>query len=333
MSQDSFSAGVKNELSKKFSPDREGLRAELCAILITAARIRTHPWRMQIQSEQEAIIKKVFTLVEKLFRIKMSVSVRTGRGSRKWTQYMVALSDPDQVSHILTQLGLLSRSADGVWQFERRIPQGIGEKSSSKQAYIRGAFLGCGSLADPRKTYHVEFVSAFRHHLEMLQNLMRDFELEIRMITRSRRRQDVYVLYLKEGEQIVDLLNVMQAYTALMDLENIRIEKEMRNQINRSVNCEAANLQKVVNAALKQVEDIEYLISRSGWEALPPPLAQMARVRLEHQDESLQELGRFLDPPVGRSGVNHRLRKLSRMAEDLRRELDQEEKDQEEKLW
>lgn len=99
----------------------------------------------------------------------------------------------------------------------------------------------------------------------MLQTLMRDFDLEVRMITRSRRRQDVYVLYLKEGEQIVDLLNVMQAYTALMDLENIRIEKEMRNQINRSVNCEAANLQKVVKAALKQVEDIEYLIRCSGW--------------------------------------------------------------------
>ena len=138
------------------------------------------------------------------------------------------------------------------------------------------------------------------------------------MIARKRQHQSVYVLYLKEGEQIVDLLNVMQAYTALMDLENIRIEKEMRNQINRSVNCEAANLQKVVQAAYKQVRDIEYLISQVGWEGLPASLSQMARVRLEHQDESLQELGRLLDPPVGRSGVNHRLRKLSQMAEQLR---------------
>ena len=150
--------------------------------------------------------------------------------------------------------------------------------------------------------------------------MMRHFDLDVRMIVRNRKKQSVYVLYLKEGEQIVDLLNVMQAYTALMDLENIRIEKEMRNQINRSVNCEAANLQKVVNAALKQAEDIEYLIQHSGWESLPPSLAQMARIRLEHPEESLQELGRLLDPPVGRSGVNHRLRKLSQMAEKLRQE-------------
>lgn len=102
--------------------------------------------------------------------------------------------------------------------------------------------------------------------------MMRHFDLDVRMIVRNRKKQSVYVLYLKEGEQIVDLLNVMQAYTALMDLENIRIEKEMRNQINRSVNCEAANLQKVVNAALKQAEDIEYLIQHSGWESLPPSL-------------------------------------------------------------
>lgn len=319
MSQDSFSAGVKNELSKKFSPDHEGQRAELCAILNTAARIGKNPWRIQIQSEQEAIIKKVFTLVEKLFRIKMSVSVKIGRGSRKWTQYLVALSNPDQICQILKQLGLLVKTQDGGWRLERRVPDGLTVRSSDKQAYIRGAFLGCGSLTDPHKNYHVEFVSPHQDHLLMLQTLMRDFDLEVRMITRSRRRQDVYVLYLKEGEQIVDLLNVMQAYTALMDLENIRIEKEMRNQINRSVNCEAANLQKVVKAALKQVEDIEYLIRCSGWEALSPPLAEMARVRLDHQDESLQELGKFLDPPVGRSGVNHRLRKLSRMAEELRR--------------
>lgn len=122
MSQDSFSAGVKNELSRKFSPDHEGQRAELCAILNTAARIGKNPWRIQIQSEQEAIIKKVFTLVEKLFRIKMSVSVKIGRGSRKWTQYLVALSDPDQICQILKLLGLLVKTQDGGWRLVRRVP-------------------------------------------------------------------------------------------------------------------------------------------------------------------------------------------------------------------
>lgn len=311
MSQKSFSAGVKNELAKKYAPDRKGLKAELCALLNTGAKIENSPWRIQFQTEQQSIIKKVFTLVEKLYKIKMTVSVRTG-WQHKWVQYIAVLSEPSAVHHILTELGLVSGS-----DYIRRIPAEWAGGSGA-QAYIRGAFLGSGSLTNPQKNYHAELINVSREHQEALQELMGYYGLEMHMIARKRQHQSVYVLYLKEGEQIVDLLNVMQAYTALMDLENIRIEKEMRNQINRSVNCEAANLQKVVQAAYKQVKDIEYLISQVGWEGLPASLSQMARVRLEHQDESLQELGRLLDPPVGRSGVNHRLRKLSQMAEQLR---------------
>ena len=311
MSQKSFSAGVKNELAKKYAPDRKGLKAELCALLNTGAKIENSPWRIQFQTEQQSIIKKVFTLVEKLYKIKMTVSVRTG-WQHKWVQYIAVLSEPSAVHHILTELGLVSGS-----DYIRRIPAEWAGGSGA-QAYIRGAFLGSGSLTNPQKNYHAELINVSRDHQEALQELMGYYGLEMHMIARKRQHQSVYVLYLKEGEQIVDLLNVMQAYTALMDLENIRIEKEMRNQINRSVNCEAANLQKVVQAAYKQVRDIEYLISQVGWEGLPASLSQMARVRLEHQDESLQELGRLLDPPVGRSGVNHRLRKLSQMAEQLR---------------
>lgn len=313
MSQKSFSAGVKNELAKKYAPDRKGLKAELCALLNTGAKIENSPWRIQFQTEQQSIIKKVFTLVEKLYKIKMTVSVRTG-WQHKWVQYIAVLSEPSAVHHILTELGLVSGS-----DYIRRIPAEW-SGGSGAQAYIRGAFLGSGSLTNPQKNYHAELINVSRDHQEALQELMGYYDLEMHMIARKRQHQSVYVLYLKEGEQIVDLLNVMQAYTALMDLENIRIEKEMRNQINRSVNCEAANLQKVVQAAYKQVKDIEYLISQVGWEGLPASLSQMARVRLEHQDESLQELGRLLDPPVGRSGVNHRLRKLSQMAEQLRQE-------------
>ncbi len=311
MSQKSFSAGVKNELAKKYAPDRKGLKAELCALLNTGAKIENSPWRIQFQTEQQSIIKKVFTLVEKLYKIKMTVSVRTG-WQHKWVQYIAVLSEPSAVHHILTELGLVSGS-----DYVRRIPAEWAGGSGA-QAYIRGAFLGSGSLTNPQKNYHAELINVSKDHQEALQELMGYYGLEMHMIARKRQHQSVYVLYLKEGEQIVDLLNVMQAYTALMDLENIRIEKEMRNQINRSVNCEAANLQKVVQAAYKQVRDIEYLISQVGWEGLPASLSQMARVRLEHQDESLQELGRLLDPPVGRSGVNHRLRKLSQMAEQLR---------------
>ena len=132
------------------------------------------------------------------------------------------------------------------------------------------------------------------------------------------KRKKYYVVYLKEGAGIVDLLNVMGAHLSLMNLENLRIEKEMRNSINRQVNCEAANITKTVNAANKQIEDILLLQKQYGLSNLPENLREMANVRLAYPESSLQELGGYLNPPVGKSGVNHRLRKLSELADKIR---------------
>ena len=132
------------------------------------------------------------------------------------------------------------------------------------------------------------------------------------------KRKKSYVVYLKEGEQIVDMLNIMEAHVALMDLENVRILKEMRNSVNRQVNCETANINKTVNAAVKQVEDINYIKSVRGLDSLPDNLKEIALLRLKYPQAALKELGTFLDPPVGKSGVNHRLRKICELAEDLK---------------
>jgi hypothetical protein len=146
-----------------------------------------------------------------------------------------------------------------------------------------------------------------------LQELMASFEVEPKIVERKER----YVVYLKEGSQIVDMLNVMEAYVSLMNLENVRILKEMRNSVNRKVNCETANINKTVNAAVKQLEDIRRIRDTIGFEHLPYQLAQIAQVRLDYPDATLKELGTYLDPPVGKSGVNHRLRKLAAVAEKL----------------
>ena len=128
------------------------------------------------------------------------------------------------------------------------------------------------------------------------------------------------MVYIKDGAGIVDILNVMEAHVSLMNLENVRILKEMRNSVNRKVNCETANLNKTVAAAVKQIEDIEYIRDTIGLEAMPEPLRQLAEVRLENPDVSLKELGTLLDTPVGKSGVNHRLRKISEMADNLKQQ-------------
>lgn len=180
--------------------------------------------------------------------------------------------------------------------------------------FIRGAFLSAGSISDPEKFYHFEITCASMRKAKQLQGLMASFDIEARIVLRKR----YFVVYVKEGSQIAELLQIMEAPVALMELENIRIVKEMRNSVNRQVNCETANINKTVSAAVKQMEDIRYIQDTIGLESLPENLQEMARVRLERPEATLKELGEALEPPVGKSGVNHRLRKLSLMAEDLR---------------
>ena len=143
---------------------------------------------------------------------------------------------------------------------------------------------------------------------------MNSFELGAKIVKRKKN----YVVYLKEGAQIVDVLNIMEAYVALMDLENVRIYKEVRNSVNRKVNCETANINKTVSAAYKQMKDIEYIRDTIGFDKLPEGLKDVALTRLAYPEATLKELGNLLETPVGKSGVNHRLRKLSEMADKLR---------------
>lgn len=189
------------------------------------------------------------------------------------------------------------------------------ERTCCKRAFLRGAFLASGSISDPQKSYHFEIVCQEQSQAQLLQELYHAFELDAKIVQRKK----YYIVYLKEGAQIVDALNVMGAYVALMNLENVRIFKEMRGSVNRIVNCETANINKVVGAACRQVEDIRYIQSKVGLDELPPALKEMALIRLEYPDSSLKELGELCDPPVGKSGVNHRLRKLGEIAKKLGR--------------
>lgn len=190
------------------------------------------------------------------------------------------------------------------------------EKTCCKRAYLRGAFIASGSISDPNKAYHFEIVCHTMEQAKRLQMMLSCFEVDGKLVERKGHP----VVYLKEGSQIVDALNIMEAYVSLMNLENVRILKEMRNSVNRQVNCETANINKTVNAAVKQLNDIELIRDTIGLDQLPANLREMALLRLEYPEAALKELGNYLDPPVGKSGVNHRLRKLSAIAEGVRGE-------------
>ena len=308
----SFSSKVKGELSLHLGNGRHCEIAETAAIVNICGHtaIFGEHFCLKIQTENFHVAKKCFTLLKNTFNMIAEVSVRS---SGRKQVYTVLVRDFSKAETILKATGLLF-SEDGKMQLKKRIYSPVVSSICCRRAYIRGAFLSVGSVNDPEKNYHMEFVLADEFSAEQLKELINSFGLDAKVVE----RKEHFVVYLKEGEQIVDLLNIMEAPLALMDLENVRIMKEMRNDINRKVNCETANLNKVVGAAVKQLEDIEYIEEKIGLSSLPEQLEEIARLRLEYPDKSLKELGSFLSTPVGKSGVNHRLRKISNIAEALR---------------
>ena len=286
----SFSHEVKEELSKHISSEKHCQIAELAAMMGFAGqygKIDADGYMIGFQTENEDVVRKGFTLLKKTYNIEEDSTV-----------------SEQQMQDLYAKLGDSEGLTDPV----------LIKKTCCKRAFLRGAFLCVGSMSAPEKGYHLEFVCSNEEKAVQLQEVLHGFGIEAKIVLRKK----YYVVYIKESEAIVDLLNVMEAHVALMNLENLRILKEMRNSINRRVNCEAANISKTVNAASRQIEDILFLKDHYGFEKLPDNLRQMAQVRLEYPEATLKELGEYLDPPVGKSGVNHRLRSLSEIAEKNR---------------
>lgn len=286
----SFSQIVKEELGRHMSAARHCQLAELAAIMHFCGQIgldKYGNYTIGFQTENETVSRKGFTLLKKTYNINTDVEI-----------------GEEQMREILSKIGDLDEPVSPL----------LIKNSCCQRAFLRGAFLSVGSLSDPSKGYHLEFVCTDDKKAGQLQSVLQGFGIDGKIVLRKK----YHVVYLKEGESIVDLLNVCEAHVALMEFENLRILKEMRNSINRRVNCEAANITKTVNAATRQIEDIEYIRDHGGLQRLPQNLREMAEVRLEYPEASLKELGEYLEPAVGKSGVNHRLRKLSEFAEKLR---------------
>ena len=312
-----FSGEVKQELSRQISEDRHCQLAELAAIVGLCGAVcisASGRYRLRIHTENITVARKCFTLLKKTFNICSNVSVRIHKRSGKSVQiYTVLVSDHEIVLNLLQALKLLDDDGDVTEQVSPA-NQLLVQKSCCRRAFIRGAFLCAGSISNPEKSYHFEIVCVSAERALQLQALIHTFGPDAKIVQRKKH----YIVYIKEGAQIVDMLNIMEAHVSLMNLENIRIVRDMRNNVNRKVNCEAANINKTVNAAVRQMEDIRYLEAVRGLKTLPEGLADIAWLRLNNPDASLKELGEMLVPPVGKSGVNHRLRKLSQMADELR---------------
>lgn len=294
----SFSGEVKEELAGQISKSRHCRMAELSAMICFAGKLKAEEGMISLVLDTENLLlkEKYRQLLLLLYGIELEDDVLSG----------------EMLLKVLESMKIWDKGK-GCFGDMACVDGMLIQQSCCKRAFIRGAFLASGSMSDPHKAYHLEIVCDTKAMAEQLQSAMKSFGVGAKIVARKKHE----VVYVKEGSYIVDLLNIMEAHISLMNLENVRIVKEMRNSVNRQVNCETANISKTVNAAVRQIEDIMYIRDKKGLESLPDNLREVAVLRLEYPDMSLKELGTYLCPPVGKSGVNHRLRKISEIAEEM----------------
>ncbi|WP_044914186.1 DNA-binding protein WhiA [Butyrivibrio sp. WCE2006] len=312
----SFSSDVKNELAKQIASPRHCQLSELSALILLCGAVECDEnglYTVFLQADSEVQTRKFFTILKKAFNIEASVFDKIAQKHIGGKVYQLVLQGRGEISSILKSIHITDEDGN-IRTAEDGISHSLVKQSCCKRAFLRDTFLCIGSVSDPSKSYHLEFACVSKQFADDLKQMIESFDIEARIV----KRKKYYVVYIKESTSIVDMLNVMEAPISLMNMENERIVKEMRNSINRRVNCETANITKTVNAASRQTTDILYLRDHYGFENLPKGLEDMARVRLQYPDATLLELGKYLDPPVGKSGVNHRLRKLSELADKIR---------------
>ncbi|BAQ08638.1 sporulation regulator whia [Bacillus sp. OxB-1] len=307
----SFASEVKKELTQIESDDC-CVKSEVAAFIRMngALSFSNKQLSLDVQTENAAIARRLYTNLRRLYPYKVELLVRKKMRLKKNNVYICRVRDG--AKSLLEDLQIVK----GTFQFENEIPKSLIQKKCCQRAYLRGAFLAGGSINNPEtSSYHLEISSIYKEHSESLVELMNKFHLNAKSIERKKG----YIAYLKEAEKISDFLSIVGAHVSLMKFEDVRIVRDMRNSVNRLVNCETANLNKTIGAAQRQVENIKFIQNTIGLDQLPDRLQEIARLRVENQDITLKELGELVSGgKVSKSGVNHRLRKIEEIAENLR---------------
>lgn len=306
----SFASEMKNELTR-IEVDDDCAKAELSALIRMNGNlsISNQQFVINVQTENAAIARRIFSLIKKCFGVEVELLVRKKMKLKKNNIYISRIKV--KAKEILDELGILQ---DGM--FKQEIDKSILKNDICKRSYLRGAFLAGGSVNNPEtSSYHLEIFSLYEEHSADLTALMNQYDLNSKQLERKKG----YISYLKEAEKISDFLSLIGGYQALLKFEDVRIIRDMRNSVNRLVNCETANLNKTVSAAMKQVESIQLIDKEVGIDNLPDRLREVARLRIDNQDVSIKELGEMVSTgKISKSGINHRLRKLNEMADKIR---------------
>ncbi|WP_202079172.1 DNA-binding protein WhiA [Caldalkalibacillus salinus] len=307
----SFAAQTKKELTS-LEVQECCMRSELSALIRMNGILtyRDRKFVLDVTTENAAIARVIYSYVKSLYQVPSELLVRKKMRLKKNNIYVVRVTM--KVREILESLNIVTPN----FEMKRDISSAMIRKSCCKRSYLRGAFLAGGSVNHPESSsYHLEIFSSYEEHAKALVKLMNRFHLNAKYIERKKG----YVVYIKESEKITEFLSIIGAHQALFQFEDVRIVKDMRNSVNRLVNCETANLNKTVSAAMKQLETIQLIEDKLGLEQLPDKLREIAEVRKQHPDVTLKELGDMIPSgKVSKSGINHRLRKLNEIADKLR---------------
>ncbi len=306
----SYASQVKKELTG-LTVHKDNAQAELMALIRMngSLGIANQQMVLSVQTESPAIARRIYSLLKDFYNVESEIVVRRKMKLKKNNTYVVRLRY--HVKELLTELGIL----DGFHIMER-VPVQLLKNDLMIQSYLRGAFLAGGSVNNPETSrYHLEIYSLYEEHNEMIAEMINHFQLN----ARTTARRSGYIVYLKEAEKIADFLQLIGATNSMLEFENIRIVRDMRNSVNRLVNCENANMDKVANAANKQVANIQFIDQHVGLNNIPEKLREIAMTRLAHPEVSLKELGELVPGgPISKSGVNHRLRKLNAYTDKIK---------------
>ncbi|HVI42487.1 MAG TPA: DNA-binding protein WhiA [Anaerovoracaceae bacterium] len=312
----SFSAMTKNELSRIEAERKCCKLAEIAGFIRMCGTIKlSGGGRLTVMliTENPAVARHFKKLIKDYFGANAALVIANTSMMKKGHYYELIINAEMNAEQILRETGILM-VREGCNYISDGIYSDLIKTKCCRRAYLRGVFLGAGTVSDPEKAYHFEIVC----NSEVLSNDVKKLINSFGLHSKSVIRKNSHVVYLKEAEQIIDFLNILGAHGQLLDFENVRIVKEMRNKTNRISNCDSANLDKTINASVRQVENINLIEQARGLSSLPEKLREAARLRLENPESSLIELSELMDPPIGKSGINHRFKKIEEIAEKIR---------------
>ncbi len=305
----SYASEVKKELTT-LEVHFGNAKAELMALIRMngSLGLSNHRFILNVQTENPATARRIYSLLKQFYDVESELLVRRKMKLKKNNLYIVRLNSGSE--HVLKDLDIL----DG-FQLKETVPLDFLDDDAKVRSYLRGAFLATGSVNNPEtSSYHLEIYSLYEDHNNTICEMMNRYGLN----ARTAKRRSGYITYLKEAEKIADFLSLIGATSSMLKFEDIRIMRDMRNSVNRIVNCENANFNKVADAASRQIESIRYIDGKIGLDSLPVKLQEIAIARMSHPEVSLKELGELVPGgPISKSGVNHRLRKIMEQAVKL----------------